>query len=464
MATENATIIDVEKTVGEAPLGYVPMLVLLLAFLVITLDGYNYLCLSFAAPSLAKALGIQVSSFGPIFSAGYAGVLVGGLSIGALSDKLGRKGILLASVAIFGMFSLLPIFDLSYDRLLFYRFVTGLGLGGAMPSAVALTSEYAPRRYRALFVNLMFAGIGAGGVVGGFLASRLIPLHGWQAAFWLGGIPPLAMLSVLWWLMPESITYLAATKRKGAYIARMLNRIDARVSHAADSIFITSESGVQRPGSIPELFRDGRTSGTLLIWLVAFCSLFTFGLAVSWLPAIMTSEGLPQQTGILGPVILNLGGIVGTVLLGILFGRIGASVIIASSLALATVGVFMIGQTMASLALGLIFISIFTAGLCLVGSINSNNALMSAFYPTQIRATGVGWALGMGRVGGIIGPYLGGPLLAMKLGAYGIFVIAAIMTAIGAVAIIVFGARYPLYRRPLRRQEPLAPLVAETAR
>lgn len=247
--------IDVAEVVGAGPVSRMSLRVLVLSFIVIMLDGYDLLCLSFVAPALAKELQIEVGSFGPIFSAGYIGTLIGGLSLSPLSDKFGRKGVLLASVSVFGLCSLLPIFDLSYERLLAYRFITGLGLGSAMPAAVALTAEYAPRRYRGLFVNLMFAGVACGGVLGGFLASKLIPAHGWQAAFWIGGLAPLLVVPVLAWLMPESITYLAATRKRPEYIARILNRIDAGKRYAAEHTYVAGEFAEQRAGGILELVR-----------------------------------------------------------------------------------------------------------------------------------------------------------------------------------------------------------------
>lgn len=196
-------------------------------------------------------------------------------------------------------------------------------------------------------------------------------------------------------------------------------------------------------------------SGTLLLWLGSFCSLFTFGLTVSWLPAILTQAGLPLQTAIIAPVILNLGGILGTVALGMLLSRVGPTVIIAAGLVVAAVATGVMGRAIGA-EIKPMMLSILFAGWFLMGSINSINALMAAFYPVKIRATGVGWALGMGRVGGIIGPAIGGVLLSMKLGAAQIFVLAAAVATVGAIAIAVLGVLYPLYRRPAQNESPRA--------
>jgi AAHS family 4-hydroxybenzoate transporter-like MFS transporter len=184
---------------------------------------------------------------------------------------------------------------------------------------------------------------------------------------------------------------------------------------------------------------------------MSFCALFVFGMIVSWLPSVMTGLGLPLRTAILGPVWLNVGGLVGSVVLGLLVDRVGSAVIIGIGLALASVGLLAVGQMIGPADSA--FISIFAAGLFLIGALNSINALMAMFYPVRVRATGVGWGLGVGRVGGIIGPVLGGSML--RLAPSRIFVLAAIVAAVGVVAVAAFGSLYPAFRRPASK-EPVA--------
>jgi MFS transporter, AAHS family, 4-hydroxybenzoate transporter len=453
-AVRSLETVDVESVVGRAPPGRLAILVAVLAFIVLMLDGYDLLCLSFVAPALAQAMHRDVASFGPAFSSGMAGILVGGFAISPLSDKLGRKAVLLASVAAFGLFSFLPVLDLSYERLLVYRLLTGVGLGGAISSAAALTSEYAPPRYRGLLVNLMFGGVATGAVVGGFLASRLIPVHGWRVAFWMGGAAPLVLLPILAWCMPESVVYLAAVGKKPAYIARVLNGLEPGRGYTSATAFVTRQPAVARDGDIAELFRADRSAGTLLLWLVSFCSMFTFGLTVSWMPAILAREGLPLESAILGPVLMNLGGVVGTLVLGYVLSFRGPATVIAWSLSATAVALVAIGQIVNMAAPA--FPAIFIAGLFLLGAINSTNALMAAYYPTKVRATGVGWALGVGRIGGTIGPAVGGVLLSMKLGPPAIFSTTAAAAAVGAAAIVALGSLYPQYRLPQKVGEPTA--------
>jgi AAHS family 4-hydroxybenzoate transporter-like MFS transporter len=449
--------VDVGTILGEARLSSLPILVLVLSFMVIMLDGYDLICLSFVAPQLAGIFDIPVSSFGPVFTAGYVGILVGGVAIGPFADRFGRKSVLIFSVLLFGVFSLLPIADLSYSHLIAYRFITGLGLGGAMPGAVALTAEYAPSRLRGLFVNLMFVGVASGGVIGGFLASRLVPIYGWATVFWMGGLGPLVLVPVLALLMPESITFLAVNKRRSEYIATILNRFIGAKTFSVSDTFLVQESGKQAGSGLRKLFSEGRGAGTLLIWLTSFSVLLTYGLLSSWLPTFMTMAGTTTQTAILSPVVLNLGGIAGTILLGLLFTRLGASPIIAGALALTALSLFLVSQ---SIGIGKeVFLAIFATGMFLLGSVNSTNTLMAAFYPTKIRATGVGWALGIGRIGGALGPAGGGIMLSAKVPPAVICQSVALVAIVGLCAVALVGVLYPAQRRPLRRA-PTIPLPA----
>lgn len=401
-----------------SPISGVSILVLVLSFLVVMIDGYDLLCISFAAPALARALEVDAASLGPIFSAGYAGVLIGGLTIGPLADRVGRKSVLLFCVTAFGLFSLAPVFDLSYERLFAYRFLTGLGLGGALPCVAALTADHAPARHRGMFVSIMYGGVAAGGVVGGFIASLLIPIHGWQAAFWIGGAAPLVLLPVLWLAMPEA----------AAFVSR-------RTHLSAGNNLIRERT--MRGAGVGDIFRDGRAAGTLLLWFVTFCALFSFGIAVSWLPTILQRSGLGMSQAILGPVVLNFGGLLGTGVLALCFGAFGIPRTTVVGYALACLGAAAVGQLLEA-PMPVLFALIFVSGFFVLGSINATNALAASFYPTAFRATGVGWALGAGRIGGVLGPAIGGLVLSSWPRGDIVLLLAACAAAAGAIAMAAF--------------------------
>ncbi|ATN36957.1 hypothetical protein ACO34A_24605 (plasmid) [Rhizobium sp. ACO-34A] len=387
--------------------------VLCLSFIVVMLDGYDLLCVSFVAKPMADALGTDVARFGAVFGAGYTGVLIGGMFIGPLGDRHGRKSILLLSVALFGAFSLAPIFDLHYERLLVYRFVTGLGLGGALPCVAALTAETAPRKRRGLFVSLMYGGVATGGVVGGFLASRLIPHYGWESAFWIGGAAPLILLPILWLLLPETM------------------RQEARGDQGQQG---GHSAAIDR---VRELFRGGRGPSTVFLWGGSFFALMSFGALVSWLPVMISQVGLDQKQAILGPVMVNLGGILGTILIGILLNRLGMALAAAANFLAAAVGLVLFSQLLGPGNPA--FPVIFFTGLFLLGSVNTTNSIMASFYPGHIRATGSGWGLGMGRIGGIIGPVAGGSLLAQGLAVDVVLIVIGMAAAMAGLSMFVFG-------------------------
>jgi AAHS family 4-hydroxybenzoate transporter-like MFS transporter len=451
---ENEAAVDVGAIFGDARLSALPVLVLALSFLVIMVDGFDLICLSFVAPQLAEIFGIPISSFGPVFTSGYVGIMVGGVAIGPLADRYGRKIVLICSVTVFGVFSLMPIVDLSYSHLIAYRFITGLGLGGAMPGAVALTAEYAPARLRSFFANLMFAGVATGGVVGGFLASKLVPAYGWKVVFWMGGLAPLVLVPILIMFMPESVTFLAVNRRRPEYVAKVLNRFVGRNLYSASNSFVVQEAGRDKGAALRKVFTEGRAIGTLLIWLTSFTGLLTYGLLSSWLPTFLTMGGMTVQASILGPVAMNLGGILGTVLLGLLLTRLGLCPVIAASMVLTALSLLWVSYSIGGSA-NLTY-SILATGLFLLGSVTSTNTLMAAFYPTKIRATGVGWALGIGRVGGALGPVSGGLLLASGFSPAAICQSIAVVAIVGACAVAIVGLLYPVHCRAATRPSGLA--------
>ena len=186
--------VNVERVIDEAPLRAFQLLIAVISAVVILIDGYDTLCIGFVAPALAKELGQPVASFGPVFAGGLSGLIIGSLFISPLADRFGRKRLLIVAILIFGLFTLAPTLDLDYGRLIIYRFVTGLGLGSAMPCAITLTTEFAPRRYRALLTNSMFVGFPLGGAIAGLTAGHFLADQDWRSVFLIGSIVPLLLV------------------------------------------------------------------------------------------------------------------------------------------------------------------------------------------------------------------------------------------------------------------------------
>jgi AAHS family 4-hydroxybenzoate transporter-like MFS transporter len=422
--------IDLVDFIDREPVGGFQIRLLLTCAGVLFLDGFDTQAIGYVAPALAKEWGLTKGALGPVFSAGLFGLMIGALVFGPLADRVGRKKIIIFSTAAFGLGALATALVQDLNSLLVIRFLTGLGLGGAMPNTVAMTSEYNPQRRRATMVMIMFCGFSIGAALGGFLAADLIPRFGWRSVFIVGGIAPLLLLPVLVWRLPESVRFLATAGRAPERVAELLKRISPHSAFAPDAHFVVHEAHL---AGIPvaHLFREGRTTATLLLWVVFFMSLLDIYFLANWLPTVLNDLGASVSEAVMIGSLLQVGGVVGTFALGSVIDRFSFR-----ALALVYFGaVFAVGAIgQLSHSAALVSIAIFAAGFCVVGGQIAANALAAAFYPTSVRSSGVGWALGIGRIGSIIGPLVGGMLLAAKWSTSAVFMTAAAAALCAALA------------------------------
>jgi AAHS family 4-hydroxybenzoate transporter-like MFS transporter len=397
---------------------------------VLFLDGFDTQAIGYVAPALAKEWGLTKGSLGPVFSAGLFGLMIGALIFGPLADRIGRKKIIVLSSLAFGIGTLATAFITDVNTLLVIRFLTGLGLGGAMPNAVAMTSEFSPHRRRATMVMVMFCGFSVGAALGGLLAAALIPQFGWRSVFVVGGLAPLLLVPILMLRLPESVRFLALTGRAHERVAQLLGHINPKAVFAPGTQFIVHEPAL---AGIPvlHLFRDGRTLVTLLLWVVFFMSLLVLYFLSNWLPTVLNDLGASVSEAAAIGSMLQVGGVVGTFALGSIIDRFSFR-----ALALVYfVAVFAVGA-IGQLGHSVVFVTlaIFATGFCIVGGQIAANALAATYYPTSVRATGVGWALGIGRVGSIVGPLVGGALLTAKWSTGSLFIAAATAALCAALA------------------------------
>ncbi|WP_207002795.1 MFS transporter [Trinickia mobilis] len=426
--------VDVQDFINSHKLSTYQLLIVALCFLTVAFDGFDTATAGFIAPAIRKQWALSALQLAPVFGGGLFGLMIGALLFGPLADRFGRKPILCLSVAFFGAMCLWSAYATSLRELILLRFLTGLGLGGAMPTAITITSEFGPEKQRSLLVTSMFCGFTLGGALGGVVASQILPLHGWQGVLLFGGAMPLVLVPVLVWLLPESVRYLALSGRMQAQVARTLRRIAPQepLDHAT---FTVPENKV-KGAPVRNLFSKGMIIGTVCLWLTFFMSLLVYYLLTSWLPTVINNTGVPLGMTALITAALPLGSTVGAVLIGRLMDRHNPCRVLASSYLIATVFILLIGVAS---SLPMLVFAVFGAGLGTGGSQTGVNALAAAYYPTSSRVSGVSWALGIGRVGSIVGSVVGGVLLAMHLGLPAMFVLVAIPTIVAALSMFGMG-------------------------
>jgi AAHS family 4-hydroxybenzoate transporter-like MFS transporter len=429
-AQDGAPVVDVAEFIDAQPVGGFQIRLLLTCAAVLFLDGFDTTAIGYVAPSLAREWGLSKGALGPVFSAGLFGLMIGALLFGPLADRIGRKKIIIFSTLAFGIGTLVTAFVHDVNTLLAIRFLTGLGLGGAMPNTIALTSEFSPHRRRATMVMVMFCGFSVGAALGGFLAAGLIPYFGWRSVFVVGGAAPLLLVPFLALKLPESVRFLALTGRADARVAQLLGRVNLNAMFAPVTRFTVHEPQlVGMP--VLHLFRSGRTLVTLLLWVVFFMSLLDLYFMSNWLPTVLNDLGASVSAAAAIGSMLQVGGVVATFALGNIIDRFSFRALAL----LYFVAVFAVGA-IGQLGHSVVFVTlaIFVAGFCIVGGQISANALAAGYYPTSIRSSGVGWALGIGRVGSIVGPLVGGALMTMKWSTGEVFMAAAAAALCAALA------------------------------
>jgi AAHS family 4-hydroxybenzoate transporter-like MFS transporter len=399
----------------------------------ILLEGFAAQCIGFLAPGISQDLSIPLKSFGPIFSAALAGLTIGALSCGPIADRYGRKIVIVLSTLIFALFSALTARVGSIHGLLVMRFLTGVGLGGAMPNAVALTAEYTPKRLQTVVVGAIFAGMPLGAVTASLVSTRMLPLWGWRSVFYLGGLLSLMIAVLLIKSLPESVKFLTATgadpRKVEAILARMCPST-AGVTLRAPAPSYEQESGLP----IKHLFTKGRALGTMLLWITFFMNLLLLYFFINWLPGLLTTVGMPISAGVIAAGLFGLGGVIGSFAQGSLMNMRGSSVTILTEFLLCIV-------LIAGLAHATSFMVIMAAtlilGMVIQGIQAGLNALSASFYPTTIRSTGVGWALGIGRIGSIVGPLVAGIMLWKGWTPSQIFLAGTVPASIAALAVLL---------------------------
>jgi MFS transporter, AAHS family, 4-hydroxybenzoate transporter len=426
--------LSVGEVIDQQPLSAMQIWTIVLCAVVLTMDGYHAVSMGFVTAPVAAATHIPIASFGLILSISLIGLMIAALGTGPIADRFGRKWLVIGSEVTFGLFSILNGRAHTYDEFLVYRFLTGLGLGGAMPNVVALASEYAPRRLLPAVVSILFVGMPLGGTICGVVARGVIGTYGWQWIFYIGGAVPLAIAVLLIVFLPESAPFLASRKKDPEKIAKILQRIAPGVDLSQVDFSKTSDEAARKGVPVRHIFTEGRAFGTILLWIPNFMNLLLIYFVNSWMPTLLKEAGMTTSQGVIVTSAFNCGGIFACFLEGPLieFGGPFLTLLIEFLLT----GAAMAGIALLTRSFALAIMVALVSGFLIIGTQAGLNALAAKFYPTPIRSTGVGWALGVGRVGSIVGPMLGGMMLGAGWRPREIILCAAVCGLLGFLAIL----------------------------
>ncbi|AXC31574.1 aromatic acid/H+ symport family MFS transporter [Raoultella sp. X13] len=427
--------LDVRELINGNPLSRFQKLVVFLGFCVIALDGFDIAIMGFIAPTLKHEWGVTNYELGFVISAALIGLALGALLSGPLADWLGRKKIIVNSVFFFGFWTIVTAFSQNIEQMIFFRFMTGLGLGAAMPNIGTLVSEYAPERQRSFLITVIFCGFTFGAAAGGFSASWLIPRFGWHSLMALGGVLPLLFAPLLIWLLPESVRFLVVKRAPAARIRAILQRLYP--GQIADNAEFTLPAQPANTNAMRLVLSRHYRLGSLMLWLVYFMGLFLVYILGSWLPTLVKEVGLTVSQAAVMTAIYQAGGTVGSLFAGWLMDRINPHR--ALGLIYAIGGLFTMAMGYAAASFALLCLLAFVGGACLNGANTGMNALSARYYPTQARATGSSWMHGVGRMGAILSAFAGAEMMALNLSFENVFLILGIPAALTVVGLVVKG-------------------------
>ncbi|MBO6810341.1 MULTISPECIES: MFS transporter [Marinobacter] len=428
--------IDVNDVIDNAAFNKFHWKVLFWCTLIIIFDGYDLVIYGVVLPLLMDQWNLNPYVAGLLGSSALFGMMFGAMGFGMLSDKWGRKKVILMCVVLFSLTTVINGFATNAWQFGILRFIAGLGIGGVMPNVVSLMSEYSPARKRSTLVALMFSGYAVGGMMSAGLGIWIVPNFGWEIMFYLA-IVPMLLLPLMIKYLPESVAFLMAQKREGEARDVLCEVAPFKAINEQDVLIVPPTTESKAP--VLELFRGGRAMSTLMFWVAFFnCLLMVYALG-SWLPKLMSAAGYPLDSSLMFLMVLNIGAIVGAVGGGWLADRFSLRSVLVSFFILGSGSLITLGYEN---PMWFLYTLMGIAGATTIGSQILLYAYVAQYYPTSIRSTGLGWASGIGRNGAIVGPMLGGTLLALALPHQVNFLALAIPGAIATVAIALVGRRF----------------------
>lgn len=421
--------------------------VIALCFLVVTLDGFDTAVIGYLAPAIRAEWGLTAAGLGKVFGAGLAGLTIGCFICGPLADRIGRKRVLILSSILFSVGSAASALAHSADQLALIRLLTGIGLGGATPSALTLTSEYSITRLRAFLVALTNCGVTLGFAIGGEIVAQTVPIMGWRGVLVMSGLVPLLVVPALMIWLPESMRFLAARGNRASELLGIAQKINPQVQRI-DPETDTADKATPVRGLFSREFR----ASTVLLWGTFFFSLCAFYLLTSWLPLVVKDSGYSLAEAARIGAMLPLGGAIGSVVIGYAMDRISATRLLACTYIVGGLALCTLGLVTHNAAI--LMLVVFIAGVGTGGSQTGVNAFAASLYPTASRATGVAWAFGVGRIGSILGSGIGDIVIAATANITQAFCLISSTTFIAAGLMYVMGR----LRAPDRHRATASPV------
>jgi MFS transporter, AAHS family, 4-hydroxybenzoate transporter len=435
-ATATATptaAIDVHALIERGPIGRLQKLVLFFGFCIITLEGFDISVMSFIAPVLKQQWHLGNHALGAVLSVTQAGLALGALTAGPLADRFGRKLVVLVSMVAFGLLTLATALATGLAALIVLRLLVGFAIGSVVPNTLTLVSEYMPERIRAFSVALIICAVAFSGTCGGFLSAVMIPQLGWQSVLILGGVLPLLLVPVLVVQLPESVRFLIVRRAPADRILAIVDHLAPGVA-TAQSAFVLPVEPAQR-GAIRTVLSARYRFGSLMLWTAYFAALFASNILSGWLPTLMKESGYSLGNAAFLAGIYQLGGVVGSLVLGWTMDRGDAHKV--PPLAYFASGALLFGLSATYHVFPLIVVEAFLLGFCLIGAISGANALSAVFHPTVARATGSGWMHGAGRWGAFLAILSGAQMLELGWNAAEVFralIVPAVLAGLALVA------------------------------
>jgi AAHS family 4-hydroxybenzoate transporter-like MFS transporter len=422
----------VSEIIDEHPLGGFQIKTMTLCALVVIFDGFDTQSIGFLVPYISESLKIPLSAFGPVLAAGLLGLMIAAMATGPIADRFGRKWTVIVSTLTFATFAIATARSTSLSQLILFRFLTGLGLGGALPNVIALASEYAPRRLLRTVVSTLSGGMAIGALVAGVASSLMIPHWGWQSVLYLGGGVPIVITLVLIKGLPESVRFLTVRGHDPRRVSQIIARISPELAEMPIARPTPSTKIAATGIPVTHLFTEGRAGFTVLLWIVFFMNLLTLYFIVSWLPALLRQSGMARSAGVTAISLFSIAGFTGAATQGPLMDRVNAHGVLLVQFIMSAALVASMSYTTSYVSIMAVMLAL---GYFLNGAQSGLNAVAAGFYPTAIRSTGIGWALAVGRIGSIVGPLLAGALLTKAWTPQEIFLAGAVPALCGALAL-----------------------------